>query len=68
MALGRLFYDRRVTPEDLAAAIAQAVDQALASGELSVGLPGEVVVERPKSRDHGDYATNTAMRLAKPNA
>ncbi len=63
-----LFYDRWVTPEDLAAAIAQAVDQALAAGQLSVGLAGAVVVERPKNREHGDYATNTAMRLAKPNA
>jgi arginyl-tRNA synthetase len=57
-----------VTPEDLAAAIAQAVDQALAAGQLSVGLDTEVVVERPKNREHGDYATNTAMRLAKANA
>jgi arginyl-tRNA synthetase len=24
------------------------------------------VIERPKSRDHGDYATNIALRLAKP--
>ncbi len=57
-----------MTPEDLAAAIAQAVDQAVAAGELSVGLRDAVVVERPKNRDHGDYATNTAMRLAKPNS
>ena len=63
-----LFYDRRVTPEDLAAAIAQAVAQAVASGELSVGLTGEVVVERPANREHGDYASNTAMRLARSNS
>jgi len=25
-----------------------------------------VTVERPKSKEHGDYATNVAMRLAKP--
>nr|MBA3368747.1 arginine--tRNA ligase [Geodermatophilaceae bacterium] len=68
LARGCLFYDRWVTPEDLAAAIAQAVDQAVKAGQLSVGLAGEVVVERPKNREHGDYATNTAMRLAKPNA
>jgi len=57
-----------VTPEDLAAAIAQAVAQAVASGELSVGLTGEVVVERPANREHGDYASNTAMRLASSNS
>ncbi len=64
----RHLYDQGVTPEDLAAAIAGAVDQAVANGELAFGLAGEVVVERPKNREHGDYATNTAMRLAKPNA
>ena len=28
-------------------------------------MPDEVVVERPKNREHGDYATNVALRLAK---
>jgi arginyl-tRNA synthetase len=27
-------------------------------------LPSEVVVERPKNREHGDWATNVAMQLA----
>jgi arginyl-tRNA synthetase len=31
-----------------------------------VDVPPEVVVERPKNPDHGDYATNVALRLAKP--
>ena len=26
-------------------------------------LPGEVLVERPKNREHGDWATNVAMQL-----
>src|SRR3954453_1989414 len=39
---------------------------AAAAGELSVEPPGEVTVERPKNRDHGDYATNAALQLAKP--
>jgi arginyl-tRNA synthetase len=29
-------------------------------------VPGEVVIERPKNPEHGDYATNIALRLAKP--
>ena len=33
---------------------------------LAVEVPDEVVVERPKNREHGDYATNIALRLAKP--
>jgi arginyl-tRNA synthetase len=44
------------------AAVAAAVD----NGELSVAVPEDVVVERPKVKDHGDYATNIALVLAKP--
>ena len=29
-------------------------------------MPAEVKVERPKNREHGDYATNVALQLAKP--
>jgi arginyl-tRNA synthetase len=37
-----------------------------ASGALGAGdLPSEVVIERPKNREHGDWATNTALQLAK---
>jgi arginyl-tRNA synthetase len=36
------------------------------AGELAVAVPDTVVVERPKNREHGDYATNVALRLAKP--
>jgi arginyl-tRNA synthetase len=35
------------------------------NGELAVEVPEQVVVERPKNRDHGDYATNVALVLAK---
>lgn len=38
---------------------------AVGRGALAVDVPDEVVVERPKNRDHGDYATNIALRLAK---
>lgn len=34
--------------------------------ELPVDVPVEVVVERPRNPEHGDYATNVALRLAKP--
>ena len=34
-------------------------------GALAVDVPDEVVVERPKNPEHGDYATNIALRLAK---
>ena len=43
-----------------------AIRAAVAAGELAVDAPDTVVVERPKNRDHGDYATNVALQLAKP--
>jgi arginyl-tRNA synthetase len=55
-----------VTPEQLADAVRAAVAACVEAGELAVGVPADVVVERPKSAEHGDYATNVAMRLAKP--
>ena len=33
---------------------------------MHVDVPAEAIIERPKSREHGDYATNIALRLAKP--
>jgi arginyl-tRNA synthetase len=41
------------------------VAAAVGRGALAVEVPDEVVVERPKNRAHGDYATNVALRLAK---
>jgi arginyl-tRNA synthetase len=55
-----------VTPADLGDAIVAAVRAVVAAGELAVEAPDSVVVERPKNRDHGDYATNVALQLAKP--
>ena len=35
------------------------------SGQIGAGeLPTEVLIERPRNRDHGDWATNVAMQLA----
>lgn len=38
---------------------------AVEAGELTVAVPEHVMVERPKNRDHGDYAINVALQLAK---
>lgn len=58
-----------MTPEELAVGIESAVEQLCAAGTIDIGDAAyEVVVERPKNPDHGDYATNIAMRLAKPAA
>jgi arginyl-tRNA synthetase len=55
-----------VTPAELSAAVTDAVRQAVQAGDLAVPVPDTAVVERPKVREHGDYATNVALRLARP--
>jgi arginyl-tRNA synthetase len=56
-----------VTPEQLSAAIVDALTALVGEGALALpdGVPAQVVVERPRSKDHGDYATNVALQLAK---
>ncbi|WP_380170106.1 arginine--tRNA ligase [Kineococcus sp. DHX-1] len=57
-----------MTPAELSAALRDALTTAVTAGELSLDpadVPAEVRVERPKNRDHGDWATNVALQLAK---
>jgi len=54
-----------VTPEQLRNVVRTAVAAAVDRGALAVPVPEDVVVERPKNPEHGDYATNVALRLAK---
>ncbi len=55
-----------MTPDQLADAVLAAVAAAAQDGELAVQPPREVKIERPRQREHGDYATNVALQLAKP--
>ena len=55
-----------MTPSELAAAITDAVRDAVGAGDLDVPVPEKVLVERPRNREHGDYATNVALQLARP--
>ncbi len=55
-----------VTPAELSTAILAAVGRAVEAGELAVPVPSRAVVERPRNREHGDYASNVALQLAKP--
>ncbi|CAM3273198.1 Arginine--tRNA ligase [Arthrobacter ulcerisalmonis] len=58
-----------MTPEELSLAISACLKDAVAAGEIALAataVPDEVRVERPKNRDHGDWATNIALQLAKP--
>jgi len=56
-----------VTPEQLSTAVRDVLAAAVEAGDVSLpdGVPATVVIERPRNRDHGDYATNVAMQLAK---
>lgn len=56
-----------MTPEELSTAISACVAAAVAEQLLpAVAGQTQVQVERPRSREHGDWATNIAMVLAKP--
>ncbi|MCY7366491.1 MAG: arginine--tRNA ligase [Frankiaceae bacterium] len=55
-----------MTPSELGAAVRAAVVAAVDAGELAVAPPAEVAVERPRVKEHGDYATSIALQLAKP--
>jgi arginyl-tRNA synthetase len=55
-----------VTPAELSEAVAAAVRTAVADGQLSVEAPDTVRIERPKVKEHGDYATSVALQLSKP--
>ncbi len=50
----------------LAAAVAAAIGAAIERGDLVGTIPVTIPLERPKNRDHGDYATSVALQLAKP--
>ncbi|AXH96140.1 arginine--tRNA ligase [Ornithinimicrobium avium] len=55
-----------MTPEQLADAIHAALTAAAADGvAMQVPDRGRVRVERPRSREHGDWSTNVALQLAK---
>ena len=54
-----------MTPDELSAAVRSAVQTAVDDGDLAVSVPGEIKVERPRVKEHGDYATSVALQLAK---
>lgn len=52
--------------ETVADLFAAAVRSAQAAGDLPAFDPPAVEVQRPRSAEHGDFATNVAMQLARP--
>ena len=57
-----------VTPLDLARTLFESIIQVADSQgfDSPIQAADDVVIERPKNRDHGDWATSVALRLAKP--
>ena len=51
--------------DQLSASIQALVVAAIKAGDLSGTAPETITLERPKNRDHGDYATSIALQLAK---
>lgn len=54
-----------MTPEELSAALVRILNTLAAEGRVQVEIPDTVRVERPKNREHGDWATNVALQLGK---
>lgn len=57
-----------MTPQELAKHIEAAVKNAISAKQLDLALsdiPAEIVVERPKNPEHGDWATNIALQISK---
>ncbi|MBH0055164.1 arginine--tRNA ligase [Salinibacterium sp. SWN139] len=57
-----------MNPADLSATLLSVVSRIAADrGTPDLGLTvNDLVLERPRNRDHGDWASNIAMKLAKP--
>ncbi|MFM1937872.1 MAG: hypothetical protein RLZZ320_730 [Actinomycetota bacterium] len=56
----------------LSQSLSKQVADLVSAGELpdsvlQLSVVKEIVLERPKNRDHGDYATSIALALAKPS-
>ncbi|MBI3428872.1 MAG: arginine--tRNA ligase [Actinobacteria bacterium] len=51
--------------ELLAAKIKAALETLLAEGEFAGLVPENIPLERPKNRDHGDYASSIALQVVK---
>lgn len=57
-----------MTPAELSESLRAALAGAVADGTFALDaadLPATVHVERPRQREHGDWATNVALQLAK---
>jgi len=55
-----------VTPEELAATLRDALERVAGRRGVQLSVSAQqIVVERPRNREHGDWATNAAMKFGK---
>lgn len=52
--------------EQLEALLTAAIDTLIANGTLPATVTPRIVLDRPRDKSHGDFATNLALMLAKP--
>ena len=54
-----------MTPEELSKTIKESLESLVASQKLDLPEIPEIKIERPKSKDHGDFASNIALIVSK---
>ena len=59
------YYAPGMTPEQLATAVRDVVAALVEEGVIAGPVPDDIVIERPRQKEHGDYATPVALTLAK---
>ena len=52
--------------EQIEALLTTAIDTLIANGTLPAEVAPRIVLDRPRDKSHGDFATNLALMLAKP--
>jgi arginyl-tRNA synthetase len=55
-----------MTPEELSLIIKKSLESFISSQKLEITTMPEIKIERPKSKDHGDFSSNIALMVAKP--
>ena len=55
-----------MTPEELSKTIKKSLESLISAKKIAVKDIPEIKIERPKNKDHGDYASNIALMVAKP--
>ena len=54
-----------MTPEELSRIIKNCLESIISAQKLQVDQIPEIKIERPKSKDHGDFASNIALAVSK---